>query len=235
MKTKQRTLKFVGHGGQRSGAGRKRAKGSRSHTSHKTRVHAYDVPAHVTLRLVDGLPSLRDRALYIAVEDAIRAGCYRFGFRVVEFSVQANHIHLLTEADTKIALSRGMQGLVIRIARAINKQLGRRGKVFADRFHHRELTTPTEVRNCLVYVLNNARHHGPRVAAMPRNAVDPYSSATWFEGWSADIQSTRLLRAAPVTIAETWLMLRGWKKAGGLIAPWEVPKEPKRSAKLKRI
>ena len=221
----QRTLEFVGHGGKRKGAGRKRKQGARSNTSHKKRQHRFDVPALETLRLLDGFPSLRERGLYIAVEDAISAGSDRFGFRVVEFSVQTNHLHFIVEGDTKIALSRGMQGLVIRIARAINKHLGRRGKVFADRYHHRELETPTEVRNALVYVLGNSTKHLGAAAGTPRNRVDPYSSATWFDGWSTDIDTLRRLRGGPCTTPETWLLLKGWKKAGGLIAPWEVPKE----------
>ncbi|MFZ5476969.1 MAG: transposase [Myxococcota bacterium] len=226
----QRSFEFHGHGGKRPGAGRKLAKGKRRQVEHRRRVHAFDKPAHVTLRLVSGLPSLRQPGLYLVVEDAIRAGNDRFGFRVVEFSAQANHLHLLVEADTKIALSRGMQGLVIRIARAVNRHLHRCGKVFADRFHHRDLGTPTEVRNCVLYVLNNAKHHArDRGKTWPRPRVDPFSSATWFTGWSSAIQSQRLPGPSPTVEPETWLLLKGWRKLG-LLSPSEVPKDPVRRA-----
>jgi len=68
--------------------------------------------------------------------------------------VQVNHVHVLVEADGSTALARGVQGLSIRLAKAINRVLGRRGRVWADRFHARALRTPREVRNGLVYVID---------------------------------------------------------------------------------
>ena len=41
------------------------------------------------------------------------------GLRIVQFSVQGNHLHLIVEADSSTALSRGMQGLCIRLAKAL--------------------------------------------------------------------------------------------------------------------
>jgi hypothetical protein len=38
----------------------------------------------------------------------------------VHFSVQGNHVHLLVEAGSRSALVRGLQGLAIRMARAVN-------------------------------------------------------------------------------------------------------------------
>jgi len=69
---------------------------------------------------------------------------------VLQFSVQRDHIHLLVEAPDGRALSRGLQGLAIRIAKGVNRILGRRGRVWADRFHARALRTPREVRNALI-------------------------------------------------------------------------------------
>ena len=222
--SRQRQLKFVGHGGKRRGAGRKLAPGKRRRVEHRNRTHAFDKPSHVTLRLADDIPNIRERGLYLIVEDAIRAACDRFGFRVIDFSAQANHLHLIVEADTRFALSRGMQGLVIRVARAINRHLGRTGKVFPDRFHARVLGTPTEVRNAILYVYGNAKHHAKdQGASWPRRLVDPFSSATWFNGWSEPIESKRLPGPPPTTTPETWLMLKGWRKLG-LVSPGEVPK-----------
>jgi putative transposase len=57
----------------------------------------------------------------------------RDGCRVVHFTVQSNHLHVIAEARDAMALARGVQALSIRIARAVNRVLGRRGPVFADR------------------------------------------------------------------------------------------------------
>ena len=115
-------------------------------------------PTHVTAKLVR-LPSLRRRDCFRVIRRALAAGNQRAGFRVVEFSVQSNHIHMLCEATGRDALARGLQGLFSRMARALNRHLGRTGRVFADRYHDRTLRSPREVRNALAYVLNNFRRH----------------------------------------------------------------------------
>lgn len=227
MKTRKRQgiLEFVGRGGKRPGAGRKCQPGKKPGVSHHGRAsHDARYPVHVTLRLVAGLPNVREKEIYLAIEAAVRAGRDRFGFRAVEFTVLSNHMHFLVEAESTRALSRGMQGLKIRIAKAINRVLGRSGKVFADRFHTRALRTPTEVRNCLVYVLNNTKHHSKTPAdRWAKRVVDPCSSAKWFDGWDGPVESLRISEVRPGAQPETWLLKSGWKRQG-LLSPAEVPR-----------
>src|SRR5262250_2961190 len=126
--------------------------------------HDRHFPLHVTWRFVRGLPSLRRLHLARAVGETIRSITVshqrrRTSFRITHFSIQPNHVHLIVEAGSKLALSRGLQGLGIWLARRFNEKLGRRGRVLADRYHTRELTTPRAVRNAIVYVLQNHLHH----------------------------------------------------------------------------
>ena len=138
-------------GGKREGAGRRSP--GRRRVAHVARPElAARHPVHVTLRIVRGVPSLRVRPTYSALESALRAGRERFGLRLVQFSVQSNHVHMLVEADGRASLSRGMQGLVVRMARALNRTWTRTGTVFADRYHAHVLRTPREVRHALAYV-----------------------------------------------------------------------------------
>ncbi len=140
--SRQELFEFKSWGGARKGAGRKR-KGERAHVSHRTREKlASRFPLHVTTRLRAGLPSLRRVRERRVLERAFAAGSDRFGFRLTEYSIQSNHVHLLVEAKDRNALTRGMQGLSIRVAKALNKLWGRKGKVFADRYHDRILRTP---------------------------------------------------------------------------------------------
>jgi REP element-mobilizing transposase RayT len=177
-------------------AGGGRGRGARSATGRartcaRVRFPA-SVPVHVTLKVIGGLPSFRREAVARVVRAAIAAGGHRGDFRVVHFSVLGDHLHFVVEAAGAEALARGMQGLTIRLARRLNALLGRRGKLFAQRYHARPLRTPTEVRNAIRYVLLNARHHGAaRGAVMARGWVDPYSSALWFDGWKAAVRATR--------------------------------------------
>jgi hypothetical protein len=97
--------------------------------------------------------------------------------RLVEFSVQEHHIHLLVEARHRRALARGLQGLAIRVAKGVNRLSGRHGKVFADRYHARILKTLAEVRNAVEYVRRNWHKHQNEYGRWSHPwYVDPYSS-----------------------------------------------------------
>jgi putative transposase len=170
-------------GGRRRGAGRKPAPGRRAVPHRRRVVHDRRCPVHVTLRSARGLPSFRDERLFRAVRAAL-AQASRHRFRVLHFSVQADHLHWLVEADEPTGFERGVRGLAIRVAKAVNCALGRVGRVWGDRYHARMLRTPREVRNALVYVLSNWLKHvrgaGARraiVRRMVRWVVDGASAA----------------------------------------------------------
>jgi hypothetical protein len=154
-------------------------------------------------------------------------------FRVAEFSVQGDHIHLIVEAKNKSALVEGVRGLCIRMARAVNTLVGRRGRLFVGRWHGRALTSPRAVRNALVYVLGNFGKHGRHSAS----GLDPYSSAPYFQhfrefpGRAPIRDKPALLPRAlappailPVAHARTWLLTSGWKRDGKL-SIFEQPKD----------
>jgi REP element-mobilizing transposase RayT len=189
----QRTLEFKSWGGARKGAGRKRA-GKRSRVAHSKRAALKPShPTHVTLRIEAGLKNLRNRTEYATVREALVAGANRFGMRLVEFAVLSHHLHLVCEAQDERALSRGMKGLCVRIARALNRLWHRVGSVFSDRYHAHVLKTPREVRYALNYVLHNAARHGARLVG-----PDPCSSGAWFDGWRHDLGLTRVTHTSPM-------------------------------------
>jgi REP element-mobilizing transposase RayT len=185
--------------------------------SHRTReALAARHPVHVTVRLHDGLPNLRRDAARAVIERCFLAARTRHRICLAHYSLQSNHVHLIAEADDHVVLSRGMQGLLVRVARALNRLWRRRGPVFADRYHARHLRSPREVRAALVYVLLNARHHGLR-----SSGVDLYSSGRWFDGWS---RKAVFASRSAVAAARTWLLRIGWRRHG-LIGLGEMPRE----------
>ena len=211
-------------GGRRKGAGRK--PGPNAAMPHQSRPKFTSLPAHVTLKLQTGMPSLRTRSIIREVENSFGRGCARPGFRLIHYSLQRNHVHLVVEASNRAALGRGMMAIGTRLARAINRVFGRSGKVFANRYHLHVLKTPREVRAALRYVLLNARHHARRLTSTVR--LDPASSARWFDGWRRDAlrrvvrDRSAAPRKTPVTRARTWLLTTGWRRHG-LLDPAEVP------------
>jgi REP element-mobilizing transposase RayT len=200
--------------------------------SHRERAAlASRFPVHVTVKLRRGLRPLRRRAEYAALRAAFAAGCTGGassargrGFRLCHYAILNDHLHLLVEARDRMALWRGIQGLLVRIARALNKLWSRKGKVFGDRYHGRILRSPREVRHALRYVLQNARKHAAegRMLAVPQ-AIDTYSSAPWFDGFREPI-TVRGLEAIlrPVTDARTWMLTIGWRRHG-LLSVHELP------------
>jgi REP element-mobilizing transposase RayT len=205
-------------GGARDGAGRKPKKGRRSVPHVRRTPHDARCPVHVTLRARGDVPALRAERFLSPIQNALRAGTNE-RFRVLEFSIQRDHLHLLVEASDSTGFERGVRGLVIRIARLVNRLCGRRGSVWGDRYHARLLRTPREVRNALVYVLNNVRKHlrGAR-------GLDPYSSARWFKGWVSEVPCSSATKT-PVADAQTWLARVGGRRHGA-IAFGEHPRAP---------
>jgi REP element-mobilizing transposase RayT len=208
-------------GGARDGSGRKRVK-KKHDAPHGVRPeHKARFPVHVVLRTRADVRRLRKGYVLRELRRALRVIGARVGyFRIVHISIQHNHLHLLVEAENKLALSRGMQAFAISAARAINRSQRRTGKAFAFRYHATEITNRRQSRHALAYVLNNWRRH----AEDGRQAlVDEYSSGVLFEGWSCGafrVPETHVpLEVQP---ARTWLLREGWKLYG-LIAPREVP------------
>ena len=178
-------------GGRRAGAGRK--PGPKPRLRHLSRERfRTTLPAHVTLRLRSDLPSLREARVVREIEWTFARGCSRPDFRLVHYSLQGNHAHLIVEARDREALGRGMMAIGSRLARAVNRIAGRSGSVLADRYHLRLLPTPKEVRNALRYVLLNARRHAVAAHAKVARAIrlDPASSARWFDGWKSKVEPT---------------------------------------------
>ena len=223
----------------------------------------------ITTRLRGGLPSLRHPREAARVRAALALANARFctavaadendapsakatatvgtalvqsaPFQVVHHSIQSNHLHLIVEAADRATLTSGMRGLLVRLARALNRLWSRCGSVFADRFHERELRNPRQVRNALVYVLQNLRKHGIALAG-----PDPLSSGPQFDGWrpqggpAGEASDSRGFMSgggagrgsplapgreerAPLPSPKTWLLRSGWQRHG-LIDPGEWPR-----------
>lgn len=205
-------FKGLDWGGKRKGAGRK-PNGKRALVARDRRAAlAARFPVHVTMKIRAGLPSMRGKECRRVLFEVFGKACERPGFRVVHFSIQTDHLHLIVEGKNRERLSRGLQGLAVRVARAVNRLWQRSGRVFADRYHDHVLRTPREVRNALLYVLQNAKRHGRQGRAL----VDVCSSALWFDGWREPLEGAADAVQRVVAAAHTWLLKVGWRRHGRL-------------------
>ncbi len=182
---RQREFKFKTWGGKRRGAGAK-PKGPRSRVGHDTRAEVKArFPVHVTLRVREGIELRKWGCLRVLKEAFLKAR--KETFQVVHYSIQGNHMHLIVEAGGTVELSRGMQGLNVRVARALNRLLGLKGRIFEDRYHAQIVKSPKQARSTVRYVLRNYEKHIGRV--LPREWRDPFASA-----------------GRPIAGARTWLL-----------------------------
>ena len=204
---------------RRKKPGRKRTKNSPE--PHRSReVFTRRRVLHVRLLMKDDVPNLRrKRSLWRVLSRAFSLGCSKPGFRICQFSIQTNHIHMVVEADNHVALSKGMQGFSIRLAKTLNTALNRKGQVLRERYRVTHMATPTQVRHTLAYVLNNARRHGADI-----EGADPLSSARYFLGFAQPISLPLASAHAPRPVAppQTDLLKSRWRFIG-LIDVNETP------------
>ncbi len=223
MRRKHHQLEFDfrQYGGKRKGAGRKPKKAEPGMPHRHRKAKKRGEPLHITVRLADRLPSLRRSGALKLVLAALSASSDRHGMRIVQYSIQREHLHLLVEAEDRQCVARGMSALLSPLARALNKLWSRRGKVFPERYHDEVISTPTQARNALRYVLQNGKKHG----VVASNSIDLCSSAPTFDGW-IERPSIASLTTAPVVAAtapaSTWLLTTGWRRHG-LIDLRELP------------
>jgi REP-associated tyrosine transposase len=224
-------------GGKRRGAGRRPPHGKRASERHKQRpfLHARH-PVHIVLRTVRAVGNLRRRSVWQAIREATLTTALREDFRIVHLSLQRTHVHLIVEAANKEALARGMQGFQISAAKHLNAAISkgrprprRHGAVFPDRYHAEIITSPTQARHTLSYVMNNWRkHEEDRTEPMSTWKIDWFSTAAMFPGWAEYGDEVFLWRDPPtydplvVYQPKTWLLREGWKKSGE-ISCHEIP------------
>lgn len=223
-------------GGRRPGAGRPITPGRTiASERHKARPELKKgEAAHITMRVVEQLAGLRNAECYQAVHHALMSVYDRPGIRIIGASVQRTHVHLLAEADDTEGLSRGMQAFQISLAKHLNRAYStrarlakrRRGQVFIDRYREEVVATPVQARAAWLDLVNNWRKHGEHEGARG-SAIDPYSSARSFDGWSAPVTTSVSLEPLPVHRPRTTLMKSAWREHG-LIDPREVPGQKKR-------
>jgi len=166
------------------------------------------------------VPNLRRRRLVRIFERSVLQSHDPRAFRVVHYCLMHNHFHIVVEARDRIALARGMQRLNIRVAKRVNREVGRGVRVFADRYHRHDLRTPLEVRRAIRYVLLN-RHMWLERRGRSREltGIDAGSSGRWFQGWTRPQPAAR---DGPVVLpATTWLLRVGWQRWGRIETPPE--------------
>ena len=169
----------------------------------------------------------RRRSVWQAIREATLTTALREDFGIVHLSLQRTHVHLIVEAANKEALARGMQGFQISAAKHLNRAISkdrpgprRQGTVFPDRYYAEIITSPTQARHTLSYVMNNWRkHEEDRRPATEGWRIDWFSTSAMFPGWAEYGDEVFLWRGPPtydplvVYQPRTWLLREGWMRS----------------------
>jgi REP-associated tyrosine transposase len=201
---RQVAFQFRTWGGRRAGAGPKSTR-EKAALPHRTRIEFKPYqPVHVTLRVAGHVWNLRSQRSFTVIRAALEASRRRRDVRVTHFSVQGNHIHLIVEPEDKRALANGVRALSIRLARGLNRMMGRIGPVFEDRHHVHVLRTLAEARNAVRYAVGNFESHAARRGERVSGRwVDPFSS----DATAVPTRGQGVLFAEPVTAEpRTWML-----------------------------
>lgn len=227
MRFRHRDKNGQHRGGYRPNAGRK-PNCQRAGASHAARPAVNPRhPQHVTLRVTPSVGWLRRLDMYEAVRNALRAVLPRVAeFRIVHFSLQNTHVHLIVEASGQKQLANGMRAFQISAAKRINavysrrRRIEHRGRVFTDRYHAEDLGSVRQVRNALAYVINNWRRHRDDAGTyrLLGGRLDPYASGLAFAGWRDALRAgagvlPKDYEPPPMSDPRTWLLNEGWKRA----------------------
>jgi REP element-mobilizing transposase RayT len=185
----------------------------------------------ITQRVVEEVGQLRTWEAYGAFWNAAFKVSSRDDFRIVDITLEVNHLHLTVEASDERALSRGMQAFKISAARHINRAMGHTGTVFPERYNAKQITGRRQARDVRCYVLCNWRRHGKDAGvSWP---VDPFSSGISFTGWrglTKPFVPPPWYKPLPVREPQTWLLTEGLKYEEPIDC-YEVPGRAARKAR----
>lgn len=164
MKSKQMSLNIYkgSRGGRRPGSGRKRlhSKG----VSHRVREKVtHRTPVHINFKY----KTLIKNKLSLKLLKRAIMNARSHGLKVIHFSLQSNHVHLIIESENNDLLTRGMRSLTVTFAKGL-----RRGKVQLERYHLHVLRSISETKNAVHYVLFNKQKHEKGTYSK----IDEYSS-----------------------------------------------------------
>ena len=136
-------------GGLRPGCGRKRIHSQGVAHRRREKITARTA-LHINFKV---RASIRNKHCLNILKRAIRNSRSK-GLRVIHFSLQSNHIHLIVEATHNAILTKGMRSLTITFSKGVA-----RGRIQIERYHLHVLKTLRETRNAVHYVLFNEQKH----------------------------------------------------------------------------
>ena len=113
---------------------------------------------HITIKVREDKSDLQNKMILKALHHAIMKARAK-SLKVIHYTLEYNHIHMLVEAFNQEQLSNCMQSFGVTLAKMINKVKFKKGGVYKHRYHLRRLISVMELKNVLKYIFNNGIKH----------------------------------------------------------------------------
>lgn len=126
---------------------------------------------HLTIKVRENKADIQSKKLLKALHHAIARARLK-NLKVIHYTLEYNHVHLLVETNDHRILHAGMQALGISFSKAINKVKSLKGHVYKHRYHQRKIGSARELKNVLLYIFNNGKKH-----KRTNKRIDLYNSA----------------------------------------------------------
>lgn len=127
-------------------------------------------PLHLTIKIEKSKAGLKNKGILKILHHAIKKSRL-VGLKIIHYTLEFDHVHLLVEATDKVSTSKGMQSFGITFSKGINKIKNLKGRVFKTRYHYRKLNSAREIKNVLNYILGNSIKH-----KQSSSIITPYNS-----------------------------------------------------------
>lgn len=126
---------------------------------------------HLTVKIEKSKANLKNKNVLAILKKAI-FNARRQGLKVIHYSLEYDHIHLIIEADNNRTLGKGMQAFGVTLAKAINRMRKVKGQVYKHRYHFRQITSSRQLKNVMTYIFNNGvKHKTSATALSPFNSI----------------------------------------------------------------
>lgn len=125
---------------------------------------------HLTVKVQRDKAGLKTKGVLALLRRSI-LNARKQGLRVIHFSLEYDHVHLLIEADNNRTLGKGMQAFGVTLSKAINRARKLKGTVYKHRYHFRKITSSRELKNVLNYIFTNGVKH-----QTAKSIVNPFNS-----------------------------------------------------------
>lgn len=125
---------------------------------------------HLTIKIEKQKSHLKNKTILAILKRAI-LNARKQQLRVIHFTLEHDHVHLLIEAENNRVLGKGMQAFGVTLSKAINRLKKLTGQVYKHRYHFRKITSSRQLKNVMSYIFRNGMKHGTS-----KNLISGYNS-----------------------------------------------------------